>query len=230
MVDKESDIRPIGYGAMLVECFVGLMALIAAASMEPGDYFAINVPAAAYAKLQFGGQLLQQVHIPAIEAAVGEIVTGRTGGAVSLAVGMAQIFSSLPGMSTLLAYWYHFAIMFEALFILTTVDSGTRVGRFLIQEFMGRVHQPLARADNLLAGSVATLIMVLSWGYFIYTGQVTTIWPLFAVGNQLLASVALAVCTSILINLGRTKYIWTTLVPLVFLLRKPDSAGAPPGH
>ena len=157
------------------------------------------------------------VNVPAIEQAVGETVIGRTGGAVSLAVGMAQIFSALPGMSGLLAYWYHFAIMFEALFILTTIDSGTRVGRFLIQEFMGRVHTPFARPDNILAGSVATLIMVLSWGYFIYTGQVDTIWPLFAVGNQLLASVALAVGTSILINLGRAKYIWVTLVPLVFL-------------
>ena len=142
---------------------------------------------------------------------------GRTGGAVSLAVGMAQIFAALPGMQGLLAYWYHFAIMFEALFILTTIDSGTRVGRFLIQEFMGRVYAPFARADNLFAGSIATLIMVFSWGYFIYTGQIATIWPLFAVGNQLLASVALAVCTSILINLGRTKYIWVTLVPLLFL-------------
>ncbi|MGH9204766.1 MAG: carbon starvation CstA family protein, partial [Vicinamibacterales bacterium] len=122
MVDKESDIRPVGYGAMLVECFVGLMALIAAASMEPGDYFAINVPAAAYQTLTFGGQLMQPVHIPAIEAAVGEVVTGRTGGAVSLAVGMAQIFAALPGMQSLLSYWYHFAIMFEALFILTTID------------------------------------------------------------------------------------------------------------
>ncbi|MFM8532783.1 MAG: carbon starvation CstA family protein, partial [Acidimicrobiia bacterium] len=119
--------------------------------------------------------------------------------------------------SGLKAFWYHFAIMFEALFILTTVDSGTRVGRFLLQEFMGRAYKPWARHDNFVAGSIATLVMVLSWGYFIYTGQVTTIWPLFAVGNQLLASVALAVCTSILINLGRSKYIWVTLVPLVFL-------------
>ena len=152
-----------------------------------------------------------------MKLAVGENVIGRTGGAVSLAVGMAQIFASLPGMQRLLAYWYHFAIMFEALFILTTIDSGTRVGRFLIQEFMGRVHAPFARPDNWIAGSVATLIMVFSWGYFIYTGQINTIWPLFAVGNQLLASVALAVATSILINLGRTKYIWVTLVPLLFL-------------
>lgn len=217
MIDKESDIRPVGYGAMLIEGVVGIMALIAAASMAPGDYFAINVPPAAYANLTFAGQQLAPVNVHAIEQAVGETVIGRTGGAVSLAVGMAQIFAALPGMQSLLAYWYHFAIMFEALFILTTIDSGTRVGRFLLQEFMGRAYAPFARTDNMLGGAIATSIMVFSWGYFIYTGQIATIWPLFAVGNQLLASVALAVCTSILINMGRTKYIWVTLVPLLFL-------------
>ena len=217
MIDKESDIRPVGYGAMLIEGVVGIMALIAAASMAPGDYFAINVAPATYANLVFEGQQMVPVNVPAIEQAVGETVMGRTGGAVSLAVGMAQIFAALPGMQGLLAYWYHFAIMFEALFILTTIDSGTRVGRFLLQEFMGRAYAPFARPDNLFAGSVATLIMVFSWGYFIYTGQINTIWPMFAVGNQLLGAVALAVATSILINLGRTKYIWVTLVPLSFL-------------
>jgi len=217
MIDKEADIRPVGYGAMLIEGMVGIMALIAAASMAPGDYFAINTSPAVYANLTFQGQQLVPVNVPHIETQVGENVIGRTGGAVSLAVGMAQIFSALPGMDGLLAYWYHFAIMFEALFILTTIDSGTRVGRFLIQEFMGRAYQPFARPDNVFAGALATLIMVLSWGYFIYTGQINTIWPLFAVGNQLLASVALAVCTSILINQGRVKYAWVTIGPLVFL-------------
>jgi carbon starvation protein len=217
MIDKESDIRPVGYGAMLIEGVVGIMALIAAASMAPGDYFAINTSPAVYSNLSFQGQQLAPVNVHAVEQAVGETVIGRTGGAVSLAVGMAQIFSSLPGMQGLLAYWYHFAIMFEALFILTTIDSGTRVGRFLLQEFMGRAYAPFARADNVVAGSIATALMVLSWGYFIYTGQINTIWPMFAVGNQLLGSVALAVATSILINLGRTKYIWVTLLPLSFL-------------
>ncbi len=217
MIDKESDIRPVGYGAMLIEGLVGIMALIAAASMAPGDYFAINVPPATYANLVFEGQQMVPVNVPAIEAAVGENVIGRTGGAVSLAVGMAQIFAALPGMQGLLAYWYHFAIMFDALFILTTIDSGTRVGRFLLQEFMGRAYAPFARHDNWVAGAVATSLMVVSWSYFIYTGQINTIWPMFAVGNQLLASVALAVCTSILINMGRAKYIWVTLVPLAFL-------------
>ena len=153
MIDKETDIRPVGYGAMLIEGLVGIMALIAAASMAPGDYFAINVPPAAYANLVFEGQQMVPVNVPAIEAAVGETVIGRTGGAVSLAVGMAQIFAALPGMQGLLAYWYHFAIMFEALFILTTIDSGTRVGRFLLQEFMGRAYAPFARHDNVFAGA-----------------------------------------------------------------------------
>ena len=217
MLDKESDIRPVGYGAMLIEGLVGIMALVAAASMEPGDYFAINVPAAKYATLTFQGVQMAPVHLAGIEQAVGEVVTGRTGGAVSLAVGMAQIFSKLPGMSSLLAYWYHFAIMFEALFILTTIDSGTRVARFLLQEFMGRAYAPLARPDNILAGAVATSAIVASWSYFIYTGQINTIWPMFGVSNQLLASVALAVATNILFNQGRAKYAWVTMAPLAFL-------------
>jgi carbon starvation protein len=217
MIDKETDIRPVGYGAMLIEGVVGIMALIAAASMAPGDYFAINVRPEVYANLHFQGQQMVPVNVHQIEQIVGENVIGRTGGAVSLAVGMAQIFAALPGMQSLLAYWYHFAIMFEALFILTTIDSGTRVGRFLLQEFMGRVYAPFARPDNWVGGAIATSLMVLSWAYFIYTGQINTIWPMFGVANQLLASVALAVCTSILINMGRTKYIWVTLVPLSFL-------------
>jgi carbon starvation protein len=217
MIDKESDIRPVGYGAMLIEGVVGIMALIAAASMAPGDYFAINVKPEVYANLHFQGQQMVPVNVHQIEQIVGESVIGRTGGAVSLAVGMAQIFAALPGMQSLLAYWYHFAIMFEALFILTTIDSGTRVGRFLLQEFMGRVYAPFARADNWVAGAIATSLMVASWAYFIYTGQINTIWPMFGVANQLLASVALAVCTSILINMGRAKYIWVTIGPLVFL-------------
>jgi carbon starvation protein len=217
MIDKESDIRPVGYGAMLMEGVVGLMALIAATSMPPGDYFAINTTPAVYAKMTFGGETLSHVNIDPIEQQIGETVEGRTGGAVSLAVGMAMIFTSLPGMKGLLAYWYHFAIMFEALFILTTIDSGTRVGRFLIQDFMGRVHKPLASPDNLLSGAVATALLVGSWGYFIYTGQINTIWPMFGVANQLLASIALAVATTILINQGMVRYIWVTLVPFAFL-------------
>jgi carbon starvation protein len=217
MIDKESDIRPVGYGAMLIEGLVGIMALVAAAAMEPGDYFAINVPAAKYASMTFQGLHLAPVHLAGIEQVVGEVVTGRTGGAVSLAVGMAQIFAALPGMNALLAYWYHFAIMFEALFILTTIDSGTRVARFLLQEFMGRANPSFARADNYVAGSIATILIVSSWSYFIYTGQINTIWPMFGVSNQLLASVALAVATNILFNQGKARYAWVTIVPLLFL-------------
>ncbi|MEO8678221.1 MAG: carbon starvation protein A [Vicinamibacterales bacterium] len=217
MIDKESDIRPVGYGAMLMEGVVGLMALIAATAMPPGDYFAINTPPAVYSKMTFGGQTLSHVNIDPIEAQVGEQVEGRTGGAVSLAVGMAMIFTSLPGMKGLLAYWYHFAIMFEALFILTTIDSGTRVGRFLIQDFMGKAYKPLANPDNFFGGALATALLVGSWGYFIYTGQINTIWPMFGVANQLLASIALAVATTILINSGMVRYVWVTLVPFAFL-------------
>ena len=217
MIDKESDIRPVGYGAMLIEGLVGVMALIAATAMEPADYFAINVPPAAYAQLTFQGQTLAPVHIAEIEAAVNETVTGRTGGAVSLAVGMAQIFSQLPGMQGLLSYWYHFAIMFEALFILTTIDSGTRVGRFILQEALGRIYKPFARPDWLPGASISTALLVVAWGYFIYTGNISTIWPMFGVANQLLGCVALAVATTILINMGKTKYTWVTVMPLLFL-------------
>src|SRR5262245_2430747 len=217
MVDKESDIRPIGYGAMLIEGVVGIMALIAATAMPPGDYFAINVPKAAYAQMTFEGAPVHHVQLETIEAQVGETVEGRTGGAVSLAVGMAMIFSSLPGMKGLLAYWYHFAIMFEALFILTTIDSGTRVGRFLIQEALGKVYRPFAQPNWLPGAALSTAVLVVAWGYFIYTGNISSIWPMFGVANQLLGCVALAVATTILINMGKTKYTWVTIAPLTFL-------------
>jgi len=217
MIDKETDIRPIGYGAMLVEGVVGIMALVAATAMPPGDYFAINMTPAAYEKQSFQGAQLQHVDLERIEASVGEKVEGRTGGAVSLAVGMAMIFSALPGMQGLLAYWYHFAIMFEALFILTTIDSGTRVGRFLIQEALGKIYAPFARPEWLPGAFIATASLVGAWGYFIYTGQIDTIWPMFGVANQLLGCVALAVATTVLISQGKTKYTWVTVGPLLFL-------------
>jgi carbon starvation protein len=193
------------------------MALIAATAMPPGDYFAINVPPAVYDTLTFQGAPLAHVNLNGIESQIGEQVEGRTGGAVSLAVGMAMIFSAMPGMSGLLAYWYHFAIMFEALFILTTIDSGTRVGRFLLGDFLGKVYPPFARTDWMPGAAITTAMMVGAWGYFIYTGQIDTIWPMFGVSNQLLASVALAVATTILINQGRVRYAWVTVAPLIFL-------------
>ena len=206
MIDRESDIRPIGYGAMLIEGVVGVMALVAATAMFPGDYFAINTAPATFANLG-----IPVVNLPDLEAAVGETVAGRPGGAVSLAVGIAQIFSGLPGMRGLMDYWYHFAIMFEALFILTTIDTGTRVARFLVQEFLGQFHAPMARQEWLPGSIVSTLLVVCAWGYFIWTGSISTIWPMFGIANQLLASVALAVGTTIIVNSGKARYAWVTL-------------------
>ena len=220
MINKESDIRPIGYGAMLIEGLVGVLALIAATALHPGDYFAINVPPHLFATLG-----IPIVNLPALEMAVGETVTGRTGGAVSLAVGMAQIFSSLPGMKGLMDYWYHFAIMFEALFILTTIDAGTRVARFLVQEFGGRMYKPFGRTDWLPGTIVSTTLVVLAWSYFLWGGSISTIWPMFGIANQLLAVVALAIGTTILINLGRARYVWVTVLPLCFLATTTLTAG-----
>jgi carbon starvation protein len=220
MIDVESDIRPVGYLGMLFEGLVGVMALIAASSLHPGDYFAINVSPAV-----FQGLNLPVVNLMELQAEVGENVIGRSGGAVSLALGMAQIFANIPGMKSLLSYWYHFAIMFEALFILTTVDSGTRVGRFLLQEAGGRMWKPWGNTNWMPSALGSTGIMVLGWGYFIWTGNISTIWPLFGVANQLLASVALAVGTTIIINMGRQKYAWVTLLPLLFLATSTLSAG-----
>ncbi len=220
MVSRESDIRPIGYGAMLIEGLVGIVALIAATALYPGDYFAINVSPQVFAHLG-----IPIVNLHELERAVGETVTGRTGGAVSLAVGMAQIFSGLPGMKGLMDYWYHFAIMFEALFILTTIDAGTRVARFLVQEFGGRFYKPFGRPDWLPGSIISTTLVVLAWAYFIWTGNISTIWPMFGISNQLLAAVALAIGTTILINLGRVRYAWVTLAPMSFLSVTTLTAG-----
>jgi carbon starvation protein len=220
MIDRESDIRPIGYGAMLIEGLVGIMALLAAAAMFPGDYFAINTSPAVFANLG-----IPQVHLPDLEAAVGETVSGRPGGAVSLAVGIAQIFSGMPGMRGLMDYWYHFAIMFEALFILTTIDTGTRVGRFLVQEFFGQFYEPAGRKEWVPGAVIATLLVVSAWSYFIWTGSINTIWPMFGIANQLLAAVALAVGTTIIINMGKARYAWVTAAPLAFVATTTLSAG-----
>ncbi len=197
---------------MLIEGLVGVLALIAASAMHPGDYFAINTTQEVYATLG-----MSTVNLAVLEQAVGETVAGRASGAVSLAVGMAQIFTALPGMSGLMAYWYHFAIMFEALFILTTIDAGTRVGRFLLQEFLGRIYAPFAQPSWIPGSIISTSLIVFAWGYFIYTGSVTTIWPMFGVANQLLGCVALSTATTILINMGKARYAWITVAPLSFL-------------
>jgi carbon starvation protein len=220
MVDREMDIRPIGYGAMLVEGVVGIVALVTASALHPGDYFAINTTPEVFAALH-----IPIVNLAELQREVGEIVIARPGGAVSLAVGMAQIFSALPGMASLMDYWYHFAIMFEAVFILTTIDSGTRIGRFVLQEFGGRVWKTFGRADFLPASLGSTVLIVLAWGYFIWVGDVSTVWPMFGVANQLLAVVALAVASTLIINIGRAKYVWVTAVPCAFVAITTLTAG-----
>ena len=212
MLDKESDARFIGYGAMIAESLVGVLALIAACSLYPGDYFAINSTPQVFSHLG-----LTTVNLDMFSREVGEKLAGRTGGAVSLAVGMAQIFRGLPGMDRLMGYWYHYAIMFEALFILTTVDTGTRVGRYVLQELMGKVHKPFGNSTWLPGNLIASFFVVLGWGYLIYTGSISTIWPLFGTGNQLLATIALSVTTTFLINMGKQKYAWITAVPMCFV-------------
>ncbi len=212
MSNLEQDALPIGYGAMLTEGLVSIVALIAACSLHPADYFAINVPAQTFAALG-----MTPVNLGQLSAQVGEQVAGRPGGAVSLAVGFAQIFAGIPGLKHLMSYWYHFAIMFEALFILTTIDTGTRVARFLVQEFAGQIWKPMERTDWLPGTLLATSLVVAAWGGFIWTGSIATIWPMFGVANQLLAAVALAVATAAILNAGKRQYVWVTLVPLTFV-------------
>lgn len=212
MLNRETDARFIGYGAMVCESLVGVLALIAACSMYTGDYFAINTTPEVFAKLG-----LHTVNLDMFSREVGEKLAGRTGGAVSLAVGMAQIFKGIPGMATLMSYWYHYAIMFEALFILTTVDTGTRVARYVLQELLGKVYKPFHDTAWLPGNLITTFFIVLGWGYMIYTGTISTIWPLFGTGNQLLATIALAVATVFLVNMGKTRYAWITAAPMCFV-------------
>ncbi len=220
MINKETDARFIGYGAMLMEGLVGVIALIAACALHPGDYFAINLAPAKFAALG-----MSTVNLTELSKEVGETVAGRPGGAVSLAVGFAQIFNGIPGLTRLMAFWYHFAIMFEALFILTTIDAGTRVARFVVQEFGGRIWRRFENPNWLPGNIIATTLVVFSWAYFIWTGSISTIWPMFGTANQLLAAVALAVATSAIINAGKARYAWVTFVPMVFVAATTLSAG-----
>ncbi len=220
MIMAESHARPIAYGAMLLEGLVGITALIAAACLHPGDYYAINVATEGFTKMG-----LSMVNLPTFESQIGEAIAGRPGGAVSLAVGMAQIFAGLPGMSSLLGYWYHFANMFEALFILTTIDTGTRVARFLVQEFLGHAHPKLGQVDWMPGTVFATGLVVAGWSYFILTGNISTIWPMFGIANQLLAAVALCVGTTVIVNSGRARYAWVTLLPFAFVATTTLTAG-----
>ena len=236
MIEKETDARMIGYGAMLMEGVVGVVALIAATSLFPGDYFAINTPQktdaqkAAYVQMvdsHAGSSFdLQPKEIDQLEAESGEKnLRGRTGGAVTLALGIAKIFNGIPGLAGLMKYWYHFAIMFEALFILTTIDTGTRVARFLVGEFAGRFYAKFEQPNWLPGSLLTTFVVVAGWAAFIWSGSISTIWPMFGIANQLLASVALCVATTIIINMGKVRYSWVTLVPLSFVASTTLVAG-----
>ena len=213
MIDLESHAM-VGYGAMLMESFVGVVALIAASILVPGDYFAINTKLSSEALAALGYPIAQ---IQELSRLVEQEIMGRPGGAVSLAVGMAKIFSGLPGMAGLMAYWYQFALLFEALFILTTIDAGTRVARYLVQEMGGTLYPSLKELTWRPGVIGASLAVVGSWGYLLATGTVSTIWPMFGVANQLLGMLALSVGTTVLIKMDKSQYVWVTAAPMVFV-------------
>ena len=239
MIARETDARFIGYGGMLMESFVGVMAMIAACTLDPGIYFAMNTTPAALAQ---ASQVLGQAGFVVTPDVMGELASrmgettliARSGGAPSLAVGMAQIFASATsvlGGKTLTALWYHFAIMFEALFILTTIDTGTRVGRFMLQEIVGHVWPRFGETSWYPSVIAASAAVVAGWGYFLYQGVVdplggiNSLWPLFGISNQLLAAVALCVGTTILIKMGRQRFAWVTVAPLAWLVTVTMTAG-----
>jgi carbon starvation protein len=212
LIANEEHILFVGYGAMLTEGFVAIMALIAAATLIPADYFAITASADKFAALN-----METVDLPALSAAVRENLADRPGGAVTLAAGMSAIFSSVPFMTGLVSYWFHFCIMFEAVFIITAVDTGTRVGRFFLQEALGRYFPRMAEKGWWPGIVMTSVVFTGLWGYLVVTGDIFTIWTLFGMSNQLLASCALMITTSMLIRMGRARYAWTTAVPAVFM-------------
>jgi len=240
MIEKESHMRLVGFGGMLTESFVALMALTAACVLEPGIYFAMNAPAGvvgssttqvAQAISSWGFTITPELLTQTARDIGESTILARAGGAPTLAVGMAQILGEALGGQSMQAFWYHFAILFEALFILTAVDAGTRTGRFMIQDMLGHVYKPLGDTGNLAANLLGTGLCVALWGYFLYQGVVdplggiNTLWQLFGVGNQMLAGIALLLCTSVLVKMKRERYVWVTLLPTAWLLVTTLTAG-----
>jgi carbon starvation protein len=235
MLGRESRIREIGYGAMVTEMMVALMAMIAACVLQPGEYFAINTkgtPTEVVAKVSAAGFPVTEQGMTELAQDLGEsTMFNRAGGAPTFAVGMAHMFARVSASPTALALWYHFAIMFEALFILTTIDAGTRVGRFLLQDFLGNIWQPLGNTRSWTANFVSSVLLVGAWGWFLYQGVIdplggiNTLWPLFGLANQLLAVIALCLATTVLIKMQKVKYLFVTLVPLMFMCVVTFSAG-----
>jgi carbon starvation protein len=235
MVGRESRIRDIGYGAMITEMMVALMALIAACVLQPGQYFAINTkgtPTEVVAKVSAAGFPVTEDDMSILAHNLGETTMfNRAGGAPTFAVGMAHMFARVSSSPTALALWYHFAIMFEALFILTTIDAGTRVGRFLLQDLLGNMWRPLGNTRSWTANFFSSVLLVAAWGWFLYQGVVdplggiNSLWPLFGLANQLLSVIALCLCTTILIKMQKTRYLFVTLVPLCFMCAVTFSAG-----
>ncbi|MCY8826737.1 carbon starvation protein CstA [Bacillus atrophaeus] len=221
MLNKWSDMKPVAFGAMLVECLVGIMALIAATALQPADYFAINSTPEVFRMLG-----MNVVHLPELSREIGLDLEGRTGGAVTLAVGMTYIFTGMPFFSHLASYFFQFVIMFEAVFILTAIDAGTRVARYLIQDFFGEVYKPLKKTDWLPGSVFASALACLMWGYLLYSGDIGSIWALFGVSNQLMASVGLIIGATIVLKIAdKRRYILTCLIPLAYLYVTVNYAG-----
>jgi len=213
LIKNEKDILPIGFGAMLLEAFVAIMALLAATVLPTSDYFAINTLPEVFDKLH----LIPQ-DLPGLSAMVGEDLAGRPGGSVSLAVGMTYVFKDVPWLTHLMGYWYHFCIMFEALFILTTIDAGTRIGRYLLQDLFGQNQRHYSAKRNVFNAVFFSALITSAWGYLLYTGNVSTIWPLFGTANQMLAIIALSVGTTYILRSGKGKYALVTFLPMLFVV------------